>query len=69
VFAIDSETGSVVLLQTLDHASQSVYSLGVIAEDQGEYASAAHAALIVTVNDVNDNIPQVGYICPKLPNK
>jgi len=59
VFAIDGQTGDVVLLQTLDHAARSTYSLVVIAEDQGEYSTPALTALVITVIDVNDHAPQV----------
>ena len=62
-FAMDGETGAVVLLQTLDHAAQGAYSLGVLAEDQGEYSTPAHAALLITVLDVNDHAPVVSLIC------
>lgn len=59
LFAIDAENGNVVLLQSLNYASQNVYSLGVIAEDQGEYSVPALAALIITVIDINDHAPQI----------
>ena len=62
LFAMDAETGAVVLLQTLDHgavAQGGAYNLGVIAEDQGEYSTPAHAALLITVRDVNDHAPTV----------
>lgn len=59
LFAIDPENGDVVLLQSLNYASQNVYSLGIIAEDQGEYSVPALAALIITVVDINDHAPQI----------
>lgn len=59
LFAVDPESGDVVLLQTLDHAAAASYSLGVIAEDQGEFASPALAALVVNVVDINDHAPQI----------
>ena len=59
VFGIDPESGDVVLLHGLNHARQPTYSLGVIAEDLGEYSVPAAAALLVTVLDVNDHAPRI----------
>ena len=59
VFAIDPETGDVVLLQNFDYSSQNVYHLGVIAEDQAAFPIPAMAALVVTVVDVNDHAPRI----------
>lgn len=59
VFAIDSVSGAVVLLKPAKDLAQSVYSLAVIAEDQGENSVPSMTSVTITVNDVNEHRPVI----------
>ena len=62
LFAIDRETGSVVLLQSLSYApgdAEVEYHLSVVAEDGGLYPFPALSALVVRVVDVNSHSPRI----------
>jgi len=61
-FAIDRETGNVVLLQSLSYApgdDEVEYHLSVVAEDAGPYPFPALCALVVRVVDVNSHSPRI----------
>ncbi len=57
VFAIDSSNGSVSVVGSLDFERVESYSLMVIAQDMGEPARTGTAFVVVSVTDVNDNLP------------
>lgn len=59
VFSIDSVSGAVVLLKPAKDLAQSVYSLAVIAEDQGENSVPSMTSVTVTVHDVNEHRPVI----------
>jgi len=62
LFAIDAETGNVVLLQSLAYApgdEEVEYHLSVVAEDGGPYPFPALSALVVRVVDVNSHSPRI----------
>ncbi|XP_066185620.1 protocadherin gamma-A5-like [Sylvia atricapilla] len=55
IFHLDSETGSINLLQTMDFEEGKNYELEVLAHDGGGLSDTAK--IVVTVTDVNDNAP------------
>ncbi|XP_064018310.1 protocadherin gamma-A12-like [Pogoniulus pusillus] len=57
IFQLNSETGEIKLLQSLDFEESDSYELEVQAED-GEGLSDT-AKIVITVTDVNDNIPEI----------
>ncbi|XP_014382576.1 protocadherin gamma-A4-like [Alligator sinensis] len=56
-FQVDSRTGDIVTVGTLDYEEEAVYELEVQARDSGDLW--ARAKVLVTVLDVNDNAPQI----------
>ncbi|NXK93905.1 PCDG7 protein, partial [Formicarius rufipectus] len=57
IFHLDSETGEVTLVQTLDFEEGDSYELQVQARDGGELFDTAKVK--ITVTDVNDNLPEI----------
>ncbi|XP_078597383.1 protocadherin Fat 4-like [Branchiostoma floridae x Branchiostoma japonicum] len=57
VFHIDSSTGAISIMGTLDYETISSYELTLKAEDDGDPSQSATATLTVNVTDVNDNPP------------
>ncbi|XP_032004407.1 protocadherin-23 isoform X1 [Hylobates moloch] len=56
-FAIDSESGAISTIQTLDREVQEAVELRVVAQDLGEPPLSATCLVSITVDDVNDNEP------------
>ncbi|XP_025050542.1 protocadherin gamma-A5-like [Alligator sinensis] len=56
-FQVDSRTGDIVTVGTLDYEEEAVYELEVQARDIGDFWG--RAKVLVTVLDVNDNAPQI----------
>jgi len=62
LFAIDPETGNIVLLQSLAYGpgdDEVEYHLSVVAEDSGPYPLPALSAVVVRVVDVNSHSPRI----------
>jgi len=60
VFAVDKVTGDVVVVGRLDFERASAYHFEVCAVDSGpEAVTSSQAAVVVRVNDVNDNAPVI----------
>lgn len=59
LFGIKSDSGKIYLKDKLDYETSSVHLLSVIANDRGPDSLPAHASVIVRVDDVNDNAPQI----------
>ncbi|KAM6196165.1 LOW QUALITY PROTEIN: uncharacterized protein WM294_008772 [Sarcoramphus papa] len=57
VFQLESETGAITLVRSLDFEEGDAYELEVQARDGGELFDTAKVAISVT--DVNDNAPQI----------
>ncbi|XP_051486781.1 protocadherin gamma-B7-like isoform X3 [Apus apus] len=57
IFQLDSETGAVTLMQSLDFEEAHSYQLEVQARDGGGLSDTAKVS--ITVSDVNDNAPQI----------
>lgn len=58
-FAVEADTGTVVLKSALDFENTTSYVLGIVAADGGVEVRTAHTYLIVNVQDVNDNAPVI----------
>lgn len=57
-FSVESETGDLVLTQTLDYETDTLYSFTVNVSDNGEDPRMDSAMVSVVVGDVNDNPPR-----------
>ncbi|XP_036872163.2 protocadherin gamma-A5 isoform X12 [Manis javanica] len=56
-FQLDSSLGEISTVQSLDYEESRFYLMEVVAQDGG--ALLASAKVLVTVQDVNDNVPEV----------
>ena len=56
-FFINSSTGEVFLSGSVDREDQAMYSLMVVAADQGNPSLSSQAQLTITIADQNDNSP------------
>ncbi|XP_061045708.1 protocadherin gamma-A5 isoform X7 [Eubalaena glacialis] len=56
-FQLDSNLGEISTLQSLDYEESRFYHMEVVAQDGG--ALLASAKVLITVQDVNDNVPEV----------
>ena len=59
VFSINSLTGVVSVMMTLDYERQSLYTLIVEAVDGGTSPNTAYATMNIRITDVNDNAPEI----------
>ncbi|XP_071425965.1 protocadherin gamma-A6-like isoform X8 [Pithys albifrons albifrons] len=57
IFHLDSETGVITLVQSLDFEGGDTYELEVQARDGGEHFDTAKVT--ITVKDINDNVPEI----------
>ncbi|NXE99907.1 PCDG7 protein, partial [Menura novaehollandiae] len=57
IFHLDSETGAVILLRSLDFEEGNSYELEVQARDGSGLSDTAKVA--ITVTDINDNMPEI----------
>ncbi|XP_058267304.1 protocadherin alpha-8-like [Hemibagrus wyckioides] len=58
-FAIDSSTGEISVVGTLDYETTNAYEIRVEARDGGATPLASHSKVLVEVVDVNDNAPDI----------
>uniref|UniRef100_A0AAY5EAJ9 Cadherin domain-containing protein n=1 Tax=Electrophorus electricus TaxID=8005 RepID=A0AAY5EAJ9_ELEEL len=58
-FSIDSSTGEISIIGTLDYETTSAYEIRVEARDGGATPLASHCKVLVEVVDVNDNAPDI----------
>ncbi|XP_013367609.1 PREDICTED: protocadherin gamma-A5 isoform X19 [Chinchilla lanigera] len=56
-FQLDSNLGEISTVQSLDYEESRFYLMEVVAQDGGALLASAH--VLVTVQDVNDNAPEV----------
>lgn len=61
VFGLDSASGEIYVNGTIDHESSSVYRLVVLAQDSGLDPVPSSAVVVLTVEDLNDNSPDISY--------
>ena len=59
IFDIDSQSGDVFIKGTLDYEEGSIYSLTVLAQDQGPGSLTSQTNVIIKVEDMNDQAPLV----------
>lgn len=57
-FDVDPTTGQLSLLSILDREEVAIYNITLIARDLGVPSCTALSFIIITVDDVNDNVPQ-----------
>ncbi|NXS84166.1 PCDGA protein, partial [Erpornis zantholeuca] len=57
IFHLDSETGEITLLRSLDFEEGDFYELEVQARDGGSLSDTAR--VVITVTDINDNMPEI----------
>ncbi|KAM7042520.1 uncharacterized protein M8220_007689 [Acridotheres tristis] len=57
IFHLDSETGAITLLRSLDFEEGDAYELDLQAYDDGALYDTAK--VVITVTDVNDNVPEI----------
>ena len=58
MFQVDRTSGTVRTLQTLDREVAWSYTIKIIAEDGGSPSLSSTATVVLTVRDLNDNIPE-----------
>ncbi|KAK7922753.1 hypothetical protein WMY93_009655 [Mugilogobius chulae] len=58
-FDLDSKTGRLSVKGELDFEEKQLYELKVVAADKGAVPLSTHCNVIVTVEDVNDNPPEI----------
>ena len=57
LFAVQPQTGDIIIQHMLDREAQDEYLLTVVAEDEGPSPLSSMASVIVHVEDINDNPP------------
>ncbi|CAF0801050.1 unnamed protein product [Adineta steineri] len=56
-FQLNSETGDLYLLQSLDYEQYKEYRIQVTAQDSGPVSVPVYTVIIINIEDENDNIP------------
>ena len=59
LFGINGDTGEIFVKEGLDYEEGEIYLLSVMAHDRGPDSLPATASLVVRVQDMNDNPPQI----------
>ncbi|KAM3612227.1 uncharacterized protein V6R79_004930 [Siganus canaliculatus] len=68
-FAINPESGDVIVKANLDYEENSAYELRVQATDQGASPRSGYSKVLVEVVDVNDNAPEISITSMMSPVK
>uniref|UniRef100_A0AAQ5X5R9 Cadherin domain-containing protein n=1 Tax=Amphiprion ocellaris TaxID=80972 RepID=A0AAQ5X5R9_AMPOC len=58
-FELDSKTGKLTVKGCLDYEEKQVYEIKVLAADKGAVSLSTHCNVVVRVEDVNDNQPEI----------
>uniref|UniRef100_A0A3B3IPK4 Protocadherin 2 alpha a 1 n=1 Tax=Oryzias latipes TaxID=8090 RepID=A0A3B3IPK4_ORYLA len=58
-FALNSKTGKVTVNGNLDYEEKQVYEINVMAADKGAVSLSSNCKVIIRVEDVNDNQPDI----------
>uniref|UniRef100_A0A3P8TBJ0 Cadherin domain-containing protein n=1 Tax=Amphiprion percula TaxID=161767 RepID=A0A3P8TBJ0_AMPPE len=58
-FELDSKTGKLTVKGRLDYEEKQVYEIKVLAADKGAVSLSTHCNVVVRVEDVNDNQPEI----------
>ncbi|XP_049604917.1 protocadherin alpha-8 isoform X14 [Syngnathus scovelli] len=59
LFSIDSNTGEIKVMGHLDFEDSKSYEIDIHASDKGPVPLTADKSVLITVNDVNDNAPEI----------
>ncbi|XP_067104241.1 protocadherin alpha-4-like [Osmerus mordax] len=59
LFEIDGVTGDLKVKGLLDFEEQQIYEIDVQASDKGPVSLTGHCSVVINVNDVNDNVPEM----------
>jgi len=59
LFSIERNSGKIFLQRPLDYENKQIHLLSVTAIDQGPDSLPSHASVVIRVEDVNDNAPQI----------
>lgn len=62
-FSIDSDTGTIETIASLDREAQDIHALIVSVSDQGHTGITDTALVYISINDQNDNAPKFGPSC------
>ena len=60
-FAIDSITGNLTLKKSLDYETSTDHRLTLEAYDAGDPVLFGRAFVVITVENVNDNVPSISF--------
>ncbi|XP_029369153.1 protocadherin alpha-8-like [Echeneis naucrates] len=58
-FDLDSKTGKLTVKEGLDYEERQIYEIKVVAADKGAVSLSTHCNVVVRVEDVNDNPPEI----------
>ncbi|XP_068182558.1 uncharacterized protein [Antennarius striatus] len=58
-FDLDSRTGKLTVRRGLDYEEKQIYEMKVLAADKGAASLSTHCNVVVRVEDVNDNSPEI----------
>uniref|UniRef100_A0A674N2Y6 Protocadherin 2 alpha b 9 n=1 Tax=Takifugu rubripes TaxID=31033 RepID=A0A674N2Y6_TAKRU len=58
-FDLNSKTGKLTVKAGLDYEEKQVYEIKVLAADKGAFSLSTHCNVVVRVEDVNDNPPEI----------
>ncbi|XP_067852698.1 protocadherin-10-like [Heptranchias perlo] len=59
VFSLEPKTGELRVKGLIDFEEANTFEINVVAKDKGSYAVAVHCAVLVRIDDLNDNAPAV----------
>ncbi|XP_048884518.1 protocadherin alpha-3-like isoform X10 [Brienomyrus brachyistius] len=59
VFAINSQTGEIIVKGNLDYEESAAYEIRVQAKNKGHSPLSTHCKILIEVVDVNDNVPEI----------
>ncbi|KAM4038965.1 protocadherin alpha-3-like isoform 13-T13 [Anomaloglossus baeobatrachus] len=59
IFSLNPQSGEIILIENLDFENIKRYELHVDAIDSGDQPMVGHCKVLVTVVDVNDNVPEI----------
>ncbi|KAG7518618.1 protocadherin alpha-8-like [Solea senegalensis] len=59
LFELDSTTGKLTVKEGLDYEEKQVYEIKVLAADKGAVPLSTHCNVVVRIEDVNDNQPEI----------
>ncbi|XP_062381379.1 protocadherin alpha-11-like [Sardina pilchardus] len=59
LFSLDNKTGELRIKSGLDFEEKQVYDLKILASDKGAWPLSTHCNVVVKVEDVNDNQPEI----------